>query len=131
MSIFKERKGKNDSLLYKRTTIDAKHTSQIKIFKDKKKSKVQLEKSLKDMKIELEELSKIDKKVKIFFVKDRPGHDTRYALNSKKIEKELKWKAKIKINEGLSKTIDWYINNQKYLKSISKKTHTNRLGLKI
>ena len=83
------------------------------------------------IKLMKKKLSKIDKKVKIFFVKDRPGHDTRYALNSKKIEKELKWKAKIKINEGLSKTIDWYINNQKYLKSISKKTHTNRLGLKI
>ena len=76
-------------------------------------------------------LSKIDKNVKIKFVKDRPGHDVRYALDSKKIYKQLKWKAVIKIKEGLSKTIDWYINNQKYFKSISKKEHINRIGLKI
>jgi dTDP-glucose 4,6-dehydratase len=76
-------------------------------------------------------LSKIDKNVKIKFVKDRPGHDVRYALDSKKIQKQLKWKAVIKIKEGLSKTIDWYINNQKYFKSISKKEHINRIGLKI
>jgi len=76
-------------------------------------------------------LSKIDKNVKIKFVKDRPGHDVRYALDSKKIYKQLKWKAVIKIKEGLSKTIDWYINNQNYFKSISKKEHINRIGLKI
>ena len=76
-------------------------------------------------------LSKIDKRVKIIFVKDRPGHDVRYALNSKKIQKKLKWKNVIKINEGLSKTIDWYINNQNYFKSISKKEYINRIGLKI
>ena len=75
-------------------------------------------------------LSKIDKNVKIKFVKDRPGHDVRYALDSKKIYKQLKWKAVIKIKEGLSKTIDWYINNQKYFKSISKKEYLNRIGLK-
>jgi len=75
-------------------------------------------------------LSKIDKNVKIKFVKDRPGHDVRYALNSKKIQKQLKWKAVVEINEGLSKTIDWYIDNQKYFKSISKKEHAYRIGLK-
>jgi dTDP-glucose 4,6-dehydratase len=74
-------------------------------------------------------ISKINKKCKITFVKDRPGHDFRYALNSKKIEKKLKWKAAIKIKEGLSKTIEWYINNQKYFKLISKKEHINRAGL--
>jgi dTDP-glucose 4,6-dehydratase len=74
---------------------------------------------------------KIDKNVKIVFVKDRPGHDTRYALNSKKIKKKLKWKAVIELNEGLTKTIDWYINNQKFFKSISEKKYMNRLGLKI
>ena len=47
------------------------------------------------------------------------------------MQKQLKWKAVIKIKEGLSKTIDWYINNQKYFKSISKKEHINRIGLKI
>ena len=83
------------------------------------------------LKIMKKKLNKIDKKVKIKFVKDRPGHDVRYALNSKKIQKQLKWKAVVNINEGLSKTIDWYINNQKYFKSISKKEHINRIGLKL
>tara|TARA_B100000767_G_scaffold202825_1_gene189710 strand:+ start:212 stop:1243 length:1032 start_codon:yes stop_codon:yes gene_type:complete len=82
------------------------------------------------LKIMRNKLSKIDKNVKIKFVKDRPGHDVRYALNSKKIIKQLKWKAVVKINEGLSKTIDWYIANQKYFKSISKKEYLNRIGLR-
>ena len=76
-------------------------------------------------------LFKVNRNVKIKFVKDRPGHDVRYALNSKKIQKKLKWKAIIKIKEGLSKTIDWYIDNQKYFKSVAKKEHINRAGLKI
>ena len=74
---------------------------------------------------------KIGKNVRINFVKDRPGHDIRYALNSRKIQKKLNWKATVKINEGLSKTINWYINNQKYFKSILKKEHMKRIGLKI
>jgi len=74
---------------------------------------------------------KINNKVKIIYVKDRPGHDVRYALNSKKIKKELNWKVKININIGISKTIDWYIDNLKYFESISKKDHVQRIGLKI
>jgi len=74
-------------------------------------------------------ISKISQKCKINYVKDRPGHDFRYALSSKKIEKKLKWKATVKIKEGLSKTIEWYINNQKYFKLISKKEYINRAGL--
>ena len=78
----------------------------------------------------VQKLSKIDKKVKIQFVKDRPGHDMRYALNSQKIKKKLKWKAQTNINEGLSKTLDWYISNQEYFRSISKKEHVKRIGIK-
>ena len=76
-------------------------------------------------------INKIDKKVKIKFVKDRPGHDVRYALSSKKIHKKLNWKPLTNINDGLSKTIDWYIDNIKYFKSISKKEYIKRIGLKI
>jgi len=73
---------------------------------------------------------KIGKKVKIKFVKDRPGHDYRYALDSKKIFKYLGWKAKLNLNEGLLKTVDWYLNNKKFFKSIkNKKLYTKRLGL--
>ena len=71
-----------------------------------------------------------DKKVKIKFVKDRPGHDLRYALNSKKMRKELKWKTKINLNKGLNDTFFWYLNNKKFFLSISKKLYDKRLGLK-
>ena len=72
----------------------------------------------------------VDKKVKIKFVKDRPGHDFRYALNSSKIFKKLGWKSKISLYEGLSQTLDWYINNKSFFNSVSKKLYVNRLGLK-
>ena len=74
---------------------------------------------------------KINKKVKIKFVKDRPGHDFRYALNNKKILNELGWKSKIPFHSGLSKTLDWYLNNKIFFKSVSKKLYINRLGLKV
>ena len=65
---------------------------------------------------------------KIHFVKDRPGHDIRYALNSKKIKKKLKWSSKININDGLEKTFSWYVKNIKYFKDLKKKDIENRLG---
>ncbi len=74
---------------------------------------------------------KNNEKVKIKFVKDRPGHDFRYALNSKKILKKLGWKAKIDINFGLSQTFDWYLNNKIFFESVSKKLYVNRIGLKL
>tara|TARA_Y100000588_G_C13970452_1_gene802749 strand:- start:52 stop:708 length:657 start_codon:yes stop_codon:yes gene_type:complete len=69
-------------------------------------------------------------KVKIKFVKDRPGHDYRYALNSKKIRKKLKWKSKISLSDGLVKTFQWYLDNLRFFTSISKKLYVKRLGLK-
>ena len=54
------------------------------------------------------------KNVKIKFVKDRPGHDIRYALNSTKLKKELKWKPKTNLGEGIKKTFKWYMENKKY-----------------
>ena len=74
---------------------------------------------------------KIGKKVKIKFVKDRPGHDFRYSLDSKKISKKLKWKSKTSLGKGLSLTINWYLKNRKFITSISKKLYDKRLGLKI
>ena len=73
---------------------------------------------------------KIKKRVKIKFVKDRPGHDFRYALNNKKINKKLGWKSKIPLHLGLSQTFDWYLNNKAFFNSVSKKFYINRLGLK-
>ena len=72
----------------------------------------------------------IGKNVKITFVKDRPGHDIRYALNSKKIKQNLNWYPKTNFKDGIKLTFDWYNNNKTYYKSLSKKDITNRLGKK-
>ncbi len=74
---------------------------------------------------------KIGNKSKIKFVKDRPGHDFRYALNNRKIYKKLKWKSKISFEKGLKETIEWYLNNKKFINQISKKSYERRLGLKV
>ena len=75
-------------------------------------------------------LIKFGKKVKINFVKDRPGHDIRYALNSNKIKKELNWHPKINFSKGIQLTLNWYFENKSYYKSLSKKDILNRLGKK-
>ena len=53
------------------------------------------------------------------FVEDRPGHDFRYSMSSKKISEELDWKVKTKFEEGLEKTIQWYLENPEILNNIS------------
>ena len=73
---------------------------------------------------------KLNKKTKVKFVKDRPGHDFRYALDCKKIHKKLKWKSRINLKEGLADTFQWYVNNMDFFTSVSKKLYDKRLGLK-
>ena len=68
--------------------------------------------------------------VKVKYIADRPGHDQRYALNSNKIKKKLKWKPQIKFDDGLKETFLWYLNNKKYYSSLAKKDIIKRLGLK-
>ena len=70
----------------------------------------------------------IGKNVKIKFVKDRPGHDIRYALDSKKILAKLNWKTRVNFKKGLEKTFLWYLRNDKYYKSISKIDIVKRVG---
>ena len=53
----------------------------------------------------------------ISFVKDRAGHDLRYAIDASKINKELGWKPTVTFEEGLSKTIDWYLSNNEWLEN--------------
>ena len=55
----------------------------------------------------------------IEFVEDRPGHDFRYSMSSKKISDELDWKTKTSFDEGLQKTVQWYIDNPEILNDIS------------
>ena len=73
-------------------------------------------------------LIKLGNNVKINFVKDRPGHDIRYALNSNKIIKKLGWKPKVDFAEGIKLTFEWYNNNKSYYKNLSKKDIIKRLG---
>ena len=72
----------------------------------------------------------LGKNVKIIFVKDRPGHDMRYAINSNKLKKQLKWNPKVSFTNGLEKTFNWYINNQKYYSNLNKQDILKRLGKK-
>ncbi len=72
---------------------------------------------------------KLGKNVKIKFVKDRPGHDVRYALNSKKILKKLRWKSRTSLKRGLEYTFSWYLRNMKYYTTLKKKDITRRLGI--
>ena len=67
-------------------------------------------------------------RVKINFVKDRPGHDIRYALNSNKIKRKLGWSPKTSFKKGIKLTLDWYFKNKSYYKSLSKKDINKRLG---
>ena len=55
----------------------------------------------------------------ITFVKDRPGHDLRYAIDATKINKELGWKPSVTFEQGLSKTIDWFLENQEWLDHVT------------
>jgi len=75
-------------------------------------------------------LININTNVKIKFIKDRPGHDLRYALNSNKIKKKLNWKPKIKFINGIKKTLKWYLDNNDYYKSFPKRDIIKRLGTK-
>ena len=73
---------------------------------------------------------KLGKKVNILFVKDRPGHDLRYALNSNKIKNKLGWRPKTNFGQGIKYTFNWYYENEKYFNSLSKKDIIKRLGKK-
>jgi len=55
----------------------------------------------------------------ITYVKDRPGHDLRYAIDASKINKELGWKPSVTFEQGLARTIDWYLSNAEWLKSVT------------
>jgi len=55
----------------------------------------------------------------ITYVKDRPGHDLRYAIDASKINKELGWKPSVTFEEGLALTIDWYLNNEAWLNNVT------------
>lgn len=59
----------------------------------------------------------------ITYVKDRPGHDLRYAIDASKINTELGWKPSVTFEEGLEKTINWYLNNEQWLQNVTSGTY--------
>jgi dTDP-glucose 4,6-dehydratase len=61
----------------------------------------------------------------ITFVKDRQGHDLRYAIDATKIEKELGWTPSLQFEEGLEKTVDWFIENQQWIENITSGSYQN------
>lgn len=70
-----------------------------------------------------------DRKTLIRFVEDRKGHDRRYAIDARKIEKELGWSPRETLETGIAKTIQWYLDNQSWLQQISDRGyHGQRLG---
>jgi dTDP-glucose 4,6-dehydratase len=58
-------------------------------------------------------------KDQITFVKDRPGHDRRYAMDARKIEKELGWKPEETFESGIQKTVDWYLDNEQWVMDVT------------
>ncbi len=75
------------------------------------------EKTNKEITYKILELMDKDEEM-IEFVKDRPGHDRRYAINFSKINRELGWKPRVTFDEGLKKTVKWYKENQKWWQKI-------------
>ena len=61
----------------------------------------------------------------ITYIKDRPGHDRRYAIDATKINSELGWKPKVTFEEGLSETIDWYLSNTNWLQNVTSGSYQN------
>jgi dTDP-glucose 4,6-dehydratase len=55
----------------------------------------------------------------ITYVTDRAGHDLRYAIDSTKLQKELGWKPSLQFEEGIEKTVDWYLENQQWLDHVT------------
>ena len=73
---------------------------------------------------------KVGNNVKVKYVKDRPGHDFRYAINSNKLKEKLNWKPEINLMTGLEKTFSWYLNNLSYFKDLNQKDMELRFGLR-
>jgi len=63
--------------------------------------------------------SKGTSKALLTYVKDRPGHDKRYAIDANKIKSELGWQPSVTFEEGLDKTIDWYLQNEAWLNNVT------------
>ena len=61
----------------------------------------------------------------ITFVKDRPGHDLRYAIDANKIKRDLGFEPSVTFEEGLEKTVDWYLANEDWLNNVTSGNYKN------
>ena len=80
---------------------------------------IDLVRALCDVMDELLGRPKGDAQSRITFVKDRPGHDQRYAIDASKIKRELGWEPSIGVEEGLRKTAQWYLDNEAWLQRVT------------
>ena len=62
----------------------------------------------------------------ITFVEDRPGHDQRYAIDPSRIRNELGWRPSVTLDEGLEKTVQWYLDNEDWWKPLQKRVGVGR-----
>ncbi|MFH1727503.1 MAG: dTDP-glucose 4,6-dehydratase [Pseudomonadota bacterium] len=115
-------KGKKGEVYNIGSSVELKNIDIVKILLEKLSCDERAEKFPK-----LRELNKLKNEGKLFnlitFVKDRPGHDLRYAIDSTKIENELGWKAKYNFETGINKTIDWYLSNEEWINNIMNKEY--------
>jgi dTDP-glucose 4,6-dehydratase len=80
-------------------------------------------------KTEIDSGTVVTYKEQITFVKDRPGHDVRYAIDASKIERELGWKPKESFETGIRKTVEWYLNNESWWQRVQDGSYQReRLG---
>jgi dTDP-glucose 4,6-dehydratase len=61
----------------------------------------------------------------ITYVTDRPGHDLRYAIDATKLNRELGWKPSLQFEEGLEKTVDWYLQNEDWINHVTSGDYKN------
>ena len=78
------------------------------------------------VKIILKQMNKPESLIE--FVEDRKGHDLRYAIDSSKVEKELGWNRTYTFEQGIKETIDWYLNNEDWIKNIESGEYKKAYG---
>ena len=64
----------------------------------------------------------------IAYVKDRPGHDRRYAIDASKIKRELDWEPSMTFEQGIENTVKWYLDNEQWWRKLQKKHEQTRVG---
>ncbi len=111
-----------------KTSLSNKKFFNINIGSGKKVSNLEIAKTIFSI-MKKRKLTSLTNQNYLKMVKDRPGHDIRYALNTKLFRENINYKIDKNLKNGLNETISWYINNNSWLKSCLKKYKFNRLGL--